>query len=398
MIDKVIHKIKFRMELCVDTLFLYLTSIFPRNRRIMLFGAWWGNKYDDNSRYLFEYVVKEHSEISSYWISSNQKIVKQIKEAGYPVCFSKTWKAIWLSLRARYCIYSTGWYGEDCGHHLMKYMGNMQFIDLWHGVPLKKIMYDDDFASSILKSRKARFLKMIQYYPRRNHYHFSTSNAITDIYVSCFDTNRKHILCLGQARNDYFYTTHVNSIRSKYTDKMIILYMPTHRKNGKDTMNMSSFMDFKSLNNYCKKNNAIFLIKKHFYHVLEAPEGVDFSNIVDITRDNFSSQELLDAADILVTDFSSCYIDHLLLNRPQVFFSYDMDDYIATDRGLYENYTENVPGPICKDFEGLMSAIDRFINGIDDYEALRITKRDYYYSPENQCAVSKKQIEAILNL
>lgn len=391
-------KIKSLFELIIELLFQYLTMLLPRKNNLMLFGAWFGNKYDDNTRYLFEYICKNRNDIKAVWMSPNKSIVEQVKDYGLPVCYSRSLKAIFLTLRAKYAITVTHNQGRDLGPHLIKYMGGMCFINLWHGVAVKKVEYDDDFSKKILMSKKALFIKSLKYLPCRKDYYVATSEEIAKRYIGTFRSDHNHVLNLGQARNDYFYTEHVNPIRVNYPSQRLIVYMPTHRKEGKVQMNLSSLIDYSSLNEYCKLNGIVFLIKKHFYHRNENEpiEGLD--NVNDITGFKYSTQEILDAADILITDYSSCYIDHLLLNRPQIFFGYDIDDYLSTDRGLYEDYTENVPGPICKDYKGLMSAIKDFINGIDNYKEIRKTKRDFYYSPENQCAVSKKQIEAILNL
>lgn len=87
---------------------LYLSMLFPRDRRTTIFGAWWGNKYDDNSKYLFEYVVKNRPDLNAVWLSDNDNVVKEIIKKGYPAYHSKSLKAILLALRvalaeAMYC-------------------------------------------------------------------------------------------------------------------------------------------------------------------------------------------------------------------------------------------------------------------------------------------------------
>ena len=40
-----------------------------RNKRIWVFGCWEGKRYDDNSRYLYEYIYNNNSNIRCIWIS-----------------------------------------------------------------------------------------------------------------------------------------------------------------------------------------------------------------------------------------------------------------------------------------------------------------------------------------
>ena len=377
---------------------LYLSMLFPRDRRTIIFGAWWGNKYDDNSKYLFEYVVKNRPDLNAVWLSDNDNVVKEIIKKGYPAYHSKSLKAILLALRARYSIIVTSWYGGDYGFIVNWFLGGAVFIDLWHGVPLKKIMYDDEFSLDYLDSFSMKMDRILKGYPRKRHYHFATSEAIVNTYISCFRSDREHVLNLGQARNDYFYNEHINPLRERYKGRKIIVYMPTHRKEGKNKIEVWKLLDLKKINQLCYEKSCLFVIKKHYYHRLETEPLKDLAYVVDLTNSTYSSQEMLDAADILITDYSSCYIDHLLLNKPQIFYGYDLDDYLANDRGMYENFVENAPGPICTNKNELMSAMENFLEGNDAYKTIREKKRDYYYSPCNQCAVAENQLNAIMDL
>ena len=61
--------------------FIYFVSLFiPRNRNIWVFGSWFGNKFADNSKYLFLYVKKFHPEIRAIWLTLNLKLIKKLRE------------------------------------------------------------------------------------------------------------------------------------------------------------------------------------------------------------------------------------------------------------------------------------------------------------------------------
>jgi CDP-glycerol glycerophosphotransferase len=53
---------------------------------------------------------------------------------------------------------------------------------------------------------------------------------------------------------------------------------------------------------------------------------------------------LLKKADLLVTDYSSIYFDFLLLDRPIIFFPYDLERYFSRDRQFLFSYDELTPG------------------------------------------------------
>ncbi len=71
------------------------------------------------------------------WITKSDEVVKEIESLGYEVYKWGTFKAIWIQLRAKYAVVSNGI--SDLQH---TFLGRAVIIDLWHGIPLKKICYD----------------------------------------------------------------------------------------------------------------------------------------------------------------------------------------------------------------------------------------------------------------
>ena len=259
-------------------------------------------------------------------------------------------------------------------------------------------MFDDATYSKTHQS--SRLSDTILRIPKRKSYYIASSETIADRYVSAFKTDKKHILNLGYARSDYFYTNHINPLRPLFSGKKAIIYMPTHRKDGRVQLEMSKLLDLDKIQTICERYDCFFVIKKHFLHRKEQ-ESIDaFSRIIDLTPFNYSPQEVLDAADILISDYSGAWIDYLLLDRPIVFYSFNLEDYLTNDREMYDDYYTITPGPVCTNQSELYKAIEFFISGEqDDYFAKERDKiRNYYFSPENQCAVSGKQIDAILSL
>ena len=54
---------------------------------------------------------------------------------------------------------------------------------------------------------------------------------------------------------------------------------------------------------------------------------------------------LLLVTDILISDYSSIPFEYALLEKPMIFFAYDMDEYKITN-GLIRDYEEQMPGPV----------------------------------------------------
>jgi len=172
--------------------------------------------------------------------------------------------------------------------------------------------------------------------------------------------------------------------------------MPTHRKEGKEKMCMSKILDLDRLNQFCMENNVLFLIKKHYYHNQEVENLDVYTNIKDITQTEYDSQQLLKYADVLITDYSSCFVDFLLLDRPVIFYNYDHDQYVINDRDLYFDYDATTPGEKAKTFQELLSVLENvLIEGVDPFAERRHVVKNIFYSEENQKMVGRKILDYV---
>ena len=65
---------------------------------------------------------------------------------------------------------------------------------------------------------------------------------------------------------------------------------------------------------------------------------------------------------------------------------------------MYGDFRKDATGPICEDVPALLDELKRISEGEDRYADKRRAIRDFYYSRENQEAVSAKQVDTILQL
>lgn len=164
-------------------------------------------------------------------------------------------------------------------------------------------------------------------------------------------------------------------------------------------MNMSELFDLKKIDLFCQRNNTVFVIKKHFYHSTERENLEKYHNILDITQMSMDSNELLKCADYLISDYSSVTADFLLLDKPILYYCFDLDEYLKEDRDMYWQFEDITPGPKVKNFNELLSALIRIIElNEDSYEAERNRVRRMFYAPESQCKSAKKILDQVANI
>lgn len=102
--------------------------------------------------------------------------------------------------------------------------------------------------------------------------------------------------------------------------------------------------------------DAVCVFKMHPFVIepLDIPKAFK-DRFIDATTTR-EINDFLFIADLVITDYSSLVFEYSTLNRPMLFFAYDLDEYIST-RDFYEEFTEFVPGKIVQTFDELLTAI-----------------------------------------
>lgn len=367
-------------------------SVFcKRDNNCYVFGAWFGQKYADNPKYFYLYCLKQGK--NAIWITKNKEVYNSLKANNLPVelAYSKAGKE--ACKKAKYVFTCTDTYdvNENC-------VGNAILINLWHGIPIKKIMWDDTVNAKYY-SLKFRICNALLKWPLRKQYMLSTSQTMTSIFERAFRLPRDRVLELGQPRNDGFFNGYyINKKFSQVEYDKLIVYLPTHRNEGKSLMKLGEILPLNELNDFCKLHNTLFLIKKHFYHNQEIENLDQYEYIVDYTGTSLDTQELLYNADVLVTDYSSCFIDYLLLDRPIVFYPYDYEEYQKVDREMYFKYEEVAPDEIAMGKNELIKSLNNvYENGFYIGDKQKSVKR-IFYSEANERVVSPQILAAIEKL
>ena len=71
---------------------------------------------------------------------------------------------------------------------------------------------------------------------------------------------------------------------------------------------------------------------------------------------------MLRATDVLITDYSSIYIDFLLTGRPVLPFTYDIDSYVS-ERGFLYDLEDALPASWFRTADELIARLDAALSG-----------------------------------
>lgn len=374
----------------------WLQLLIPRNKNIWVFGSWYGLRYSDNSRYLFEYVNANDTKIQAIWVTKKRHVKQFIEEQGFRAVMAYSFSGIYYSLRARIAIVSClkKDVNELCINGATK-------IQLWHGNPMKKIGLDDKY-SDVNKPFYQKVVKNIFSMAYEFDYEYVVSNApvFTNKMASAFNVEQHRILETGCPRNDVFYLNKEaelhKELRSRFKGCSIIYYLPTFRNQGQK----QSLLDLESYNEnqlqiFLEKTNMIFVTKAHFATKPHSEGNLSNTRIFHLPNDDYVDINfLLKDADILVTDYSGAYFDYLLTERPIIFAAFDLEDYLSASREMYFKYPKTVAGPIIKTWDNLYKELENHKSEAK-YKSLLAEKNDIFnkYHDNNN---SKRVFESIL--
>lgn len=346
-----------------------ISCLIPANKNLWIFGAWFGEKYVDNSKYLFEYVNENHPEIRAVWVTRDEGILKLIREQGYEAYLMRSWRAYLLSFRAGLFIICNGI--EDVIPYAF---GRTRIVQMWHGTPLKKIVYDDKY--SVIPDEKFRLFGF-KNIDRESTIFIAASQEVKKRISSAFKASLSRVKVTGYPRNDVLISEKIEDLpigdmlNKLKVNNSLGIYMPTFRE--EDGKLEDVLENIKDLNSSLKQLNTVLLIKLHYVDMKRYDTTFDLSNIIFLKDENINSDiyPVLSVTDYLITDYSSVYFDYLLMDKPMIFLPLDIEDYLRRDREFYYDYNEVTPGPKAKDCHELVKYIEESMKNPDKYREER---------------------------
>ena len=150
----------------------------------------------------------------------------------------------------------------------------------------------------------------------------------------------------------------------------------------------------KLIDKYFSSNNLLLVIRGHFSNVTNIEYGIiDFStfdkfqSIVTLNIDVVDNvNDILHEIDILITDYSGIYWDFLLLERPVIFFPYDIEEYERIP-GLQFDYELITAGPKVFSQKEFLRHLDMYVKNpsIDSEKRIFIRNLIHKYFDGKAC-------------
>ena len=282
-------------------------------------------------------------------------------------------KSIWVFLRSAHVFYSNG----QLPIHPAK---NQVVIHLDHGIAFKSYVQ----ASYSTKNSENFF-----------NYFMVPSDIYIPVIQDAYKCNKENIYICGELVTDVFF----DKIQKNYDfgeyDKLI-LWAPTFKQSD-DLGQSDSYeklvplfdeSEYSKLNDILKKYNYKLIVKLHIAQNCGNCFNTKYSNLKLYTNDEFTKSGmdlyvLMKQSDFLLADYSSVFLQYLLLDKPMAFVIPDFDEYNDKRGFVFENPLDFMPGDKIKTKEDLFKCFEDLHNGIDKYFVERKRVKDLIHKYQN---------------
>lgn len=316
------------------------------------------------------WALWEHAEVHrerAIWLTGTDAELAEARRRGIPAVPKNSARGFWLTARAAVIVVTHGF--GDVNRYAAT--GGV-IVQLWHGIPLKRIGLDAAVttASPLPFARRTSGRVLARLY-RRTQGRITLLPAASELVrgrlESAFGLTSGRVPVTGEPRSDVLARgtaaerrdsarTRLAELAGPLTpDERVILYAPTWR-DGADDPAAPSAADIAGLHALLEETAAVLLVRSHHlgagdYVAMTGPRvrmlGSDV--VADVTP-------LLPGMDALITDYSSLAFDAALVPLPTLFFAPDVEAY-SRSRGFYGTYADVAGDDVLADWRALSAEL-----------------------------------------
>ena len=290
---------------------------------------------------LYRHAAEADPSLRLAWLARDRAELAQARDLGLTAVLRSSRRGFRATLRARVVVVTHGLGDANrFGVH------GAFVVQLWHGIPLKKIQLDSPvtFGGRLSPRRMLRFLY------RRNTSAIGLVPAASEVSAArlrtAFGLPADRVVVTGDPRDDVVLRPPAPArallARSigEYGGDRILLFAPTWRDGDPDPA-IPSDAEWEAIAAFLDATSSVLVLRPHPHGVGDYRAGPATSARIRMLPASAQNDinPVLPAVDVLVTDYSSIAFDFALLARPIAFLAPDAQEYAAT-RGLYEPYRE----------------------------------------------------------
>ncbi|WP_186171465.1 CDP-glycerol glycerophosphotransferase family protein [Vibrio chagasii] len=387
------NKDKFNFGRALNLVMGFFPSLFwifgPRKENRIIISSEFNSKFNHNSKHIFLYFTGDcfKNDFEIKFVVNDKSLREElIKSYGDYFISSFNIRDVLFILTAKNWITSS--LETPIGGIFLAFRRNV--IHLGHGAPIKKIGLNENYNNW----KKRIYYGLIKF--NFSHF-FSTSPEFSENWARCLGINQDKVVISPQARNSVLELPLQYNDSLKIRGKYNVLYAPTWRVNSRVEIFPFEDLDLAAMNDFlCSKGIVIYIRLHPNFEDLIQSNFASYSNIIVLSRNDIEDVAIiLNQFDLMITDYSSIYVDFLLTLKPLLFIPYDYDDY-DKKVGFAIDYYTNSPGPKPKSQACFLSNMERLLLDKEYYLLERIEVNNRLNTM--QSAHSEKCAQAILSL
>ena len=341
--------------------------LVPRSRRLWVFGS--GIGPGEGALPLYRAArARLDPGTRLVWLASTDAELAEARALGLDAERKSGWRGFRLTLRAKVLVVTHGFgdvnrFGTRGGF----------VVQLWHGIPLKRLHLDSAATLRISGVPDHRLVRAALAWAYRRagrgiRLFPVASELVAARIASAFGIPRSVIAVTGDPRDDVLAVAPAEPLLDAGRSRAI-LYAPTWRDGAADPA-APTREQWDAIAAWLERRDAVLYVRAHPLGAGDYAAGPARSDRIrmlgsDRVRD---VNAVLREVDVLLTDYSSIAFDYALLGRPIVFLAADLEQY-AKRRGLYDPYREFSGGRYAHDWA---EALDLLASALDgDPAALR---------------------------
>lgn len=390
LIKKIINVFKYYI---VYIIFCVMERLLPKSSNIWCFSTWRNYPHTmDNVRAVFE-VVKNDSEIKKIILLQGQpKPVWDIEGVNVKFVQEVSLQGVFYLAIAKVYLMGTSLNGFTNFHQLVG--GDHQIIQLWHGIPLKRI--GKLFPPEVFwEAETNKYTATVCSSPSDQNFMQQAFSPLPIDRVWQTGLPRNDFILATDDQLPHDYSDELEKVRARVEGRFLVLYAPTWR-DSVDNVYQFSAEEQRQLNIILERHNAVLAIRGH----ANVRSKVDYQDVgalknIIYVNDVPDANLLLKEAGALITDYSSIYIDFLITNRPIVYFTYDIERYV-NERGFLYELDDAFVGDPALTFEELLGGIEQAITGgVEDASRYQKVKSLFHQHGDNCASNVVNHIKAL---
>ncbi|MGC6769604.1 CDP-glycerol glycerophosphotransferase family protein [Enterococcus sp. LJL51] len=386
------YPIKYISNLLINSVVAFLNIFIRRDKDIVLIGAWMGEKFTDNSRYLYQYLHYNKQSLKLnrvIWVTRNKALLAELQSKNYECYKMNSLKSLYFHLKSGVHIVC------NVPHSTKKYKGDIlgelslgaKRIQLWHGIPLKGVGNTISTNSAIQATsnpirKLSKSLKKFYLFKHLIHVSggwddfrlLSTSKDVSKRFERIFDISPNKIIDSSYPRNCECleYLQKEQEVLDRISSaEFTVLYLPTFREGN---IKFAYPLDTEEINKLIDKHSILWIEKPHSADNNFGKRSNNLSKCTLLLESEFDINTIVPKVDLIITDYSSVSFDAIYYNKKVIYYIPDFDNYISNERGLSSGFDENTAGFMAKSIEKLSESIlyDYFNRKNSDDEEMKL--------------------------